>query len=93
MDRRALYDAAACFAPIGGWFIGVKPSLEVSERWEAQRGDRPRGQARRHYDLVHAHGVYDLIVDPSQGNADACAHEIMTYIATASPEAFAILLG
>jgi chloramphenicol 3-O-phosphotransferase len=31
MDRRALLDAADCFAPLGGFFIGVKPPLEASE--------------------------------------------------------------
>ncbi len=54
MDSRALRDAAECFAPLDGLFVGLKPPLAVSEKWEAGRGDRPIGQARKHYDLIHA---------------------------------------
>ena len=62
MDPRALLDAAECFSPLGGWFVGVKPPLAVSEAWESARKDRPAGQVRRHYDLIHAHGIYDLVL-------------------------------
>jgi chloramphenicol 3-O-phosphotransferase len=31
MDRRELLDVAECFAPFGGFHIGVKPPLAVSE--------------------------------------------------------------
>lgn len=77
MDTRALQDAAVCFAPLDGLFVGVKPPLSVSEHWEAQRGDRPRGHARKHYDLIHAHGIYDLILDPSQVTPEVCAATIL----------------
>ncbi len=73
MDRRALRDAAACFAPLNGLFVGMKPPLDVSERWEAERGDRPRGHARRHYVQVHAHDAYDLVLDPSALTPRQCA--------------------
>lgn len=77
MDTRALQDAAACFAPVGGLFVGMKPPLAVSEEWEAQRGDRPLGQARKHYDLIHQHGLYDLLLDPAQLRPEECAVAIL----------------
>lgn len=77
MDQRALRDAAACFAPVGGLFVGMKPPLAVSERWEAQRGDRPCGQARRHYARVHAHDTYDLVLDPATLTPHECARAIV----------------
>ena len=77
MDPRALYDAALCFAPLNGLFVGVKPPLAVSEQWEAARGDRPIGQARKHYHLIHAHETYDLILDPSSMTPAQCAAAIL----------------
>jgi chloramphenicol 3-O phosphotransferase len=92
MDRRALIDAAECFAPLRAYLIGMKPPLAVSEQWEAQRGDRPIGQVRRHYDLIHAHGVYDLVLDPSMLSPDQCADAIVRHIESAAPAAFSQLL-
>jgi len=88
MDRRALLDAAECFAPLGGFLIGIKPPLEVSERWEAARGDRRPGHARAHYDLIHAHGIYDLVLDPSQMTPDECARVILNRVNGPAPDAF-----
>jgi chloramphenicol 3-O phosphotransferase len=88
MDKRALLDAAGCFAPLGGFFIGVKPPLEASEHWEARRGDRPMGHARAHYNLIHAHGIYDLVLDPSQTSPQQCARSILNRIQGPPPDAF-----
>jgi chloramphenicol 3-O phosphotransferase len=93
MDRRALLDAAACFAPLGGLFVGVKPPLAVSEQWEAGRTDRPKGQARKHYDLIHEHGTYDLVLDPSTATAEHCAGAILERLAGPVPDAFRRLAG
>jgi chloramphenicol 3-O phosphotransferase len=88
MDRRALLDAAECFAPLGGFFIGVQPPLEISEQWEAVRGDRPTGHARAHYNLIHAHGIYDLVLDPSQMTSEECARTMFKRIQGPPPDAF-----
>lgn len=85
IDQRALYDAAACFAPLGGLFVGMKPPLEVSEQWEAGREDRTQGQARRHYARVHSHGVYDLLVDPSALTPQECAVAITRRLGNEQP--------
>jgi chloramphenicol 3-O phosphotransferase len=92
MERRALLDAAQAFAPHGGYFIGMKPPLEISESWEAQRGNRPQGQARKHYEQIHAHGCYDLILDPSKESPENCAKHILTHCAATNPQAFQQLL-
>ena len=91
MDPRALQDAALCFAPINGLFVGMKPPLAVSEQWEATRQDRPTGQARRHYAFIHSHNTYDLVLDSSQMTPDACASAIMHRLAEAPPTAFQTL--
>lgn len=88
MDRHALLDAAECFAPLNGFFIGMKPPLAVSEQWEAKRTDRPPGQARKHYDLIHAHGIYDLVLDPSTLTPAECAETIMARLNGPTPDAF-----
>jgi chloramphenicol 3-O phosphotransferase len=88
MDRRALLDAAECFASLNGFLIGVKPPLEVSEKWEAARGDRNAGQARAHHDLIHAHGIYDLVLDPSQMTPQECAQAILRRVQDSPPDAF-----
>jgi chloramphenicol 3-O phosphotransferase len=92
MDSRALRDAAACFAPLDGLFVGMKPPLAISEQWESARGDRPRGQARKHYDLIHAHGIYDLVLDSSQLTPRECATAILRRWESAPPDAFRRLL-
>jgi len=92
MDERALLDAAVCFAAHGGLFVALKPPLAVSEQWEAQRGDRPLGQARQHYALIHAHGIYDLVLDPSQRTPAECAEAIFQRWDSAPPEAFRKLI-
>ena len=94
MEPRALRDAAESFAPLDGLFVGVKPPLAVSERWEAARGDRPIGQARRHYDLIHAHGTYDLLLDTSALTPQECAQAIRRRLdAGTRPTAFRALLA
>ncbi|MCG8352295.1 MAG: chloramphenicol phosphotransferase CPT family protein [Chloroflexales bacterium] len=92
MDRRALHDAALCFSSTNAIFVGMKPPLEVSEEWETKRNDRPAGQDRKHYDLVHAHGIYDLILDPSKISPEECATTILDRLSAAWPNAFQRIL-
>lgn len=87
MDTRALYDAAERFFALNTLFVGMKPPLEISEQWEAQRQDRPIGQARKHYHLIHAHALYDLTLDPSQHSPDECATLILTALNRSRPTA------
>lgn len=80
MTRGALEDAGLRLrGQLGALFVGVKPPLEVSERWESLRGDRPAGHARRHYQLVHYDLApqYDLVLDTSRMTPAEAAQRVM----------------
>lgn len=92
MHRRALHDAAVCFSSINAVLIAMKPPLAVSEEWEAERNDRPLGQARQHYDRIHGHGISDLALDPSRMSPEECATAIQNHISEVQPSAFQRIL-
>jgi chloramphenicol 3-O phosphotransferase len=77
-------ECADTFAGLPAHLIGVRCPLEVVEEREKARRDRTLGQARIQFDLVHAHGVYDLEVDTSVESVDACAERIKAYICAGS---------
>jgi len=56
-------------------FVGVRCPLEELERREGTR-NRQSGTARYQFDLVHAHGVYDLEVDTAIYSPMDCALQI-----------------
>ena len=91
MEPAALADLADRLAERRAYLIGVKPPLSVSETWERQRGDRPIGQARKHYDLVHRHNTYDLLIDTSRLPPAEAASLILQHIAQHPPQALAAL--
>lgn len=66
----------------GYWvlFVAVKCSLKVALAREAIRPGRFPGTARSHYDIVHAHGHYDMEVNTDNMSAECCAAEIMDYL-------------
>lgn len=56
------------------FFVGVHCPLPELARREAARGDRPRGDAKRDFETVHAFCTYDLELDstrPLDVNVDA----------------------
>lgn len=56
-------------------FVGLNAPLEELERRERER-DRGQGIARIQYDLVHAHGIYDLELDTSIDSPIDCALQV-----------------
>lgn len=88
MEPLALKDLAEKLQRQNAYFIGVKPPLAVSEEWEKARGDRPAGQARKHYHIIHQHNVYDLTIDTSIISPQSAADLILTYIRENRPAAF-----
>jgi chloramphenicol 3-O phosphotransferase len=75
------------------WFVGVRCPLEVVEQRERERRDRTCGQARAQFDLVHAHGLYDLEVDTSISSPMDCALQIKRRMEDGpSPQAFHLLV-
>lgn len=70
-------------------FIGVHCPLVVVEERERARGDRLIGLARSQIDAVHAHGVYDLILDTSVMLPTECAEQIGSFMRSGKrPKAF-----
>ena len=56
-------------------FVGVRCPLEELERREGQR-EREAGTARKQYEVVHAHGVYDVEVDTAASSPMECAVQV-----------------
>lgn len=88
-----LDDLLDVFTPYEVLFVGVRCSLAELERRERARGDRQVGAARAQYELVHAHGRYDLEVDSGALDPAACARRIAAALAapTTGTGAFAAL--
>ena len=80
-----LRECVRLFSELPALFVGVRCSLDVLEQREAARKDRTLGQARAQFDLVHAHGLYDLEVDTVASSAEACARQIRGYLESGRP--------
>ena len=70
------------------FFVGVHCPPEELERREIARGDRRPGEARRDYDVVHAHATYDLELDSLQPPAKNAALLIAAWRQRSRPSAF-----
>ena len=75
-DRRVLMAAVEALRDAPVLFVGLRLPLEVAVRRERERGDRGPGGAAAFYDLVHAHGVYDLELDTATASPMECALRI-----------------
>lgn len=71
-DPQVLAEAATTLSSRDVLFVGLRLPLEVAEQREHERGDRAGGGATAFYDLVHAHGNYDLELDTSILNPTEC---------------------
>ncbi|MGA4968003.1 chloramphenicol phosphotransferase CPT family protein [Streptomyces pseudogriseolus] len=85
-----LADCLGLFDPREVVLVGVRCSLEETERRERERGDRPAGlAAARQHARVHAHGVYDVECDTTATSAADCARAIAAFLPRRpSPTAF-----
>ena len=75
-------------APFDVFFVGLHCPLEELERRERARGDRPPGDARRDFETIHRHALYDLEIDAMQPPADNVATIIAAWKRRAAPSAF-----
>ena len=75
-DRRVLKAAVEILPARQVYFVAIRCPLEVAEAREQARGMRVKGGARTFYDLVHAHGIYDLEVDSAKYSPEECADQI-----------------
>lgn len=82
-------ECAELFHDLPAYLVGIHCPLEVIEQRERERADRTIGQARKQYDRVHAHGIYDFTIDSSRGTPEACARQLYEYVTSgAAPTAF-----
>ena len=88
-DRKVLKDAVETLYLHKVLFVGVRCPLEVAEQREKERSDRFPGLARQHFDIVHAHGIYDLEVDTFTLTPPECANQIKQRLENGpTPDAF-----
>jgi len=88
-DPKVLKEAVSALHTFNGFFVGVRCPLEVAEQRERARGDRMLGLVKSDYDLVHAHGIYDLEVDTSILSPMECAIQIKNrFLNGTEPDAF-----
>jgi chloramphenicol 3-O phosphotransferase len=52
----------------------------VLEQRERERRDRTLGQARKQYEKVHAHGMYDFEVDTGKCSPEENIRQILNYL-------------
>jgi len=77
LDPRWVADAVDVLGGHPLLCVGVRCQLQEVLRRERQRRDRTLGQARAHFDVVHAHVRYDVEVDTSAADPAACAARII----------------
>jgi len=85
VERQWLQECADLFGDLPAFFVGVRCPLEILEQREKSRIDRTLGQARAQFDLVHAHGIYDLEVDTSVSSPEECALQIKKRLQDGTP--------
>jgi chloramphenicol 3-O phosphotransferase len=73
VEARWVRECADLFANLPAYLIGVRCPLSILEEREKSRSDRTLVQARAQFDLVHAHGLYDLEVDSHLSSLQDCA--------------------
>lgn len=79
------------FAPYDVFFVGLHADLEVLNRREAERGDRPKGSAEQDYHTVHTGLRYDLELFSSQTVNDNADHLITVWQSREIPFSSAFL--
>lgn len=75
-------------APFDVYFVGVHCPLDELEKRELARGDRRIGDARRDFETIHRHAVYDLELDATLGPTDNADRLIAAWTERTRPSAF-----
>jgi len=84
-DQSWLRDCVVRLDGLPVLFVGVRCPLAVAEEREVSRQDRERGTARLQYDFVHRHASYDIEVDTSVMDVNACVEKIAVALEEAVP--------
>ena len=75
------------------FFVGVRCPLDELERREAARGDRPVGGARRDFEAIHRHAIYDLELDGLEAPTANAMTLISAWRQRPRPSAFTRMVG
>lgn len=78
-------DCARLFASYNAYLVGINCDLEILENRERNRKDRTLGQARKQFDKVHAHGVYDLVVDTGIHTVEENIAQVIDFLSSGQP--------
>ena len=85
-------DCAQVFCNSNAYLVGVRCELSVLEQRERERRDRTLGQARKQYEKVHAHGIYDFEVDTGKYRPEETLQQLIDYLySNPTPFAFRAL--
>ena len=88
-EEEDFQDYLEVFADKEVYFIAIKPSLEVVEAREKERGDRMQGLARGLYADVYENKIFDLEIDVSMISPETAARRVLDFIeAHPKPTAF-----
>jgi len=74
--------------PFDVFFVGIRCPLEELERRERERRDRPVGDARRDFETIHRHAVYDLEIDSTRSPSENVQAIIGAWKQRRRPSAF-----
>lgn len=83
---KEMEDYLKLLSPFHVFYVGVFAPLDVIEKRERSRKDRPIGLARWQYDLVHQNKSYDLEIDASAMTPLECAELIKAKFINTFPE-------
>lgn len=73
-------DCAQVFCDLNAYLIGMRCDLAILEQRERDRSDRTLGQARKQYEKVHAHGIYDFEVDTGKYRPEETVQQLIGYL-------------
>ena len=80
-------------ASIEAYLIDVICNIEVLEKREQLREDRPIGAARKHIEFCYDYQIHDCTVDTSETDSFTCAQVIKKVIGESKPKAFKKIIG
>lgn len=82
-------DCGEIFHAQQAYLIGVRCELSTLEQREMERHDRTLGQAGKQYEKVHAHGMYDFVVDTGRFTPKENIQQLIDYLySNPTPNAF-----
>jgi chloramphenicol 3-O phosphotransferase len=87
-EPNQLQAATRFLAPFDVTFVAVRCPLDVVVQRERDRGDRAIGLVKRQFDLVHADRSYDLEIDTSTSEPQACVAAIRRLVEEGGVRAF-----